>query len=221
MKLLSLLSAGLDSTVNTFVAAREHALVGTLSFDYGQRAAPAEIRQAKQISNHLGVHHTLIDLPWFKNLGKSSLNNSLFEVPTHEQVSIDDLTVSQKTAERVWVPNRNGVFLNIAAALAEAQGADGVVVGFNVEEAATFPDNSQEYLDSCSRAFAYSTRNGVKAVCFTTAFDKTQIVARGIELGVQFELIWPCYFNGETWCGACESCQRSLRALRANGITRK
>jgi 7-cyano-7-deazaguanine synthase len=110
MKLLSLLSAGLDSTVNTFVAAREHALVGTLSFDYGQRAAPAEIRQAKQISNHLGVHHTLIDLPWFKNLGKSSLNNSLFEVPTHEQVSIDDLTVSQKTAERVWVPNRNGVF---------------------------------------------------------------------------------------------------------------
>ena len=85
-------------------------------------------------------------------------------------------TKIQETAKAVWVPNRNGVLLNVAAAYAERFRAKRIVVGFNREEATTFPDNSRAFLDQTTRAFAYSTRNGVEAYCYTTAMDKTEIV---------------------------------------------
>ena len=42
MRCISLLSGGLDSVVATAVAAREGSVELALTFDYGQRAAPAE-----------------------------------------------------------------------------------------------------------------------------------------------------------------------------------
>jgi 7-cyano-7-deazaguanine synthase len=92
------------------------------------------------------------------------------------------------------------------------------VPGFNKEEAETFPDNSAAYLKSATDSFQYSTSNRVKVLCFTTDKSKTEIVKLGLELKVDFKNIWPCYHSFEKWCGQCESCKRSKRALLANQI---
>ena len=42
----------------------------------------------------------------------------------------------------VWVPGRNIVFTAIANSFAESYGARIIIVGWDLEEAATFPDNS-------------------------------------------------------------------------------
>lgn len=213
-KALVLLSAGLDSSVNLYKAHAEYDVVMALSFDYGQRAAKQEIDSAKKICRQLQVKHKVLDLKWFSEFGKSSLLNA-GEVPTGKNVSIDDLKVSSETAKSVWVPNRNGIFLNIAAGFAESLGARFVIPGFNVEEAATFPDNTGEFLSALTHSFSYSTSNQVQAKCFTTDLNKTQIVELGESLNVAWHLIWPCYFAEEKWCGQCESCQRARRAFRA------
>ena len=220
MKYIVLLSAGLDSSVNLLEAHREGSVLLALTFDYGQRAAKSEIRSAQNLCAELGLRHQVIELPFIKSFGKSSLIDSTKNIPTQGQVSIDDLKVSQKTAESVWVPNRNGILLNIAAGFAEALGADAIVPGFNIEEAQTFPDNSTDYLKALDQSFSFSTANKVVTRCFTDQLNKTQIVKRGIELGLDFNHIWPCYFSAENWCGVCESCQRSLRAMKANGVNR-
>ena len=62
----------------------------------------------------------------------------------------------------MWVPNRNGVFIAIAAAFAESLGADLVVTGFNAEEAATFPDNSAAFAAAATESLRFSTANGVR-----------------------------------------------------------
>ena len=141
--------------------------------------------------------------------------NRANEVPVGSAISIDDLKVSNETAKAVWVPNRNGIFLNIGAAFAEGLGADIVVPGFNIEEGATFPDNTQGFLDALTDAFQFSTSNGVQAFCYTTGLNKTQIVQRGRALKAPFELMWPCYFAGTEPCGECESCKRFARATSA------
>ena len=220
-KSVVLLSAGLDSTVNFFEAREASEVVLALTFDYGQRAAAQEIRSAKKIASSQGVVHQVVELPFFKSWGGSSLTDSAKKIPVGSDVSIDDQVVSTETARSVWVPNRNGVFLNIAAGFAESLGADWIVPGFNKEEAATFPDNSQEFLDQMTRSLFYSTGNHVTAKCFTTNLDKTKIVKRAIDLKVDLRQIWPCYFNGASWCGECESCQRSRRALQAQGLSWK
>lgn len=209
-----LLSGGLDSTVNLYQAVRHYDVVCALTFDYGQRAAQREKQAAEKFCQKLNVPHRSISLEWMKELGKSSLTNHKENVPMGEEVSIDDLSISQKTAKSVWVPNRNGVLLNIAAAVAESLNASVVVPGFNREEATTFPDNSTDFMNALDHCFSFSTANHVEVKCFTAELNKTEIVRLGRELEVEFSWLWPCYFDGAELCGRCESCQRYYRALR-------
>lgn len=218
MKSVVLLSAGLDSTVNLYEAQSKGQVLLALTFDYGQRAREKEIQSASQIAQALKIRHQVIALQFFKDFGGSSLVDHQLTLPTDRDVEIDNLRTSQKTAQSVWVPNRNGIFLNIAAGFAESLGADVIIPGFNLEEAQTFPDNTQGFLDQLSGSFFYSTSNKVKAKCFTTSLNKTEIVKRGLELQVDFQRIWPCYQAFEKWCGVCESCKRSKRAFEANGL---
>lgn len=218
-KVVVLLSAGLDSTVNVYEAIKHHhEVVLALTFNYGQRAAKKEIESAAKIAAHLNIPHKVIDLPWFKDFNKSSLLIEDQAVPVGAQVSIDNLERSEETAKAVWVPNRNGIFLNIAAAFAEALGADAVIPGFNAEEAVTFPDNSKEFMEQATRSLKFSTANHVTVGCYTIHMKKPDIVRLGQGLKIPWELIWPCYFSGEKWCGQCESCQRSLRAFASANI---
>ena len=74
---------------------------------------------------------------------------------------------------------------------------------------------SKAYVTAINRALSFSTANGVEAVSFTADLDKRGIVRLGRRLGAPIQLVWPCYEGGRTWCGRCESCLRSLRALDA------
>ena len=209
-----LLSSGLDSTVNLYEAREKSRVLLALTFNYGQRAAESELEHSAAIASAAGIPHKILDLRWFAEFTNTSLINRDSTVPVGKTVSIDDLDQSNETAKAVWVPNRNGIFLNIGAAFAEGLKAKWVVPGFNIEEGATFPDNTQAFLDALTGAFKFSTSNHVEAKCFTTKLNKTQIVRRGRELGAPFNLIWPCYFSGPKPCGECESCQRFERATR-------
>lgn len=218
MKSVVLLSGGLDSATNLYQAHRETEVVLALTFDYGQRAATKEIQAAAALAEGLNLRHKVVSIPWVKEFGSSSLLDKTKQIPQGNGVKIDDFQKSLQTAASVWVPNRNGILLNIAAGFAESLNADFVVPGFNLEEAQTFPDNTHDFLESLTKSFSYSTANKVKAHCYTTSLDKPQMVVRAQTLGLPFELIWPCYFSGDHWCGSCESCLRFKRALQVNGL---
>ncbi len=215
-KTVVLLSSGLDSSYNLYQSVRNDEVVFALTFDYGQRAAPKELDRAAKLCQKLNIPHQVISLPWFSQFQSSSLINRNFEIPGGNDVQIDDLKVSEKSAKSVWVPNRNGIFLNIAAGFAEAVGAKFVVPGFNIEEAQTFPDNSAAYMKALDHSFSFSTGNHVEVKCYSHNLNKTEIVREARQLGINFADLWPCYHAEESWCGQCESCQRFQRALRAS-----
>lgn len=213
-----LLSGGLDSAVNLFCAHQHSKVLLALTFNYGQRASEKEVSASRKLCQFLGVSHQVVTLPFFTEFSNSALTNAQAKIPMGAEVDVDSLRVSQKTASAVWVPNRNGIFLNIAAGFAEGLGASHVVPGFNIEEAQTFPDNSEAFLQTLNDSFSFSTSSKVKTHCWTTNLNKSQIVALGKTLATPFADIWPCYESMEKWCGRCESCLRSLRALRSNQI---
>jgi 7-cyano-7-deazaguanine synthase len=218
-KSVVLLSAGLDSTVNLAVAQAKTEVVLALTFDYGQRASQKELQCAEKICRHYKVPWQVIDIKWLKNLGQSSLTKKDRNVPVGAAVSIDNMKTSKKSAHSVWIPNRNGVFLNIAAAFAESLKAEMVIPGFNAEEAKTFPDNSLSFIEKINQALSFSTMNRVKTKCFTIQMQKPEIVKLGLYHQVPFHLMWPCYFSSTKWCGQCESCQRAKRAFGVNQMT--
>lgn len=212
-----ILSGGLDSSANLAIGKDELNIKMAITFDYGQRAAIKEVKASAALSAHYGVKHKVLSIPWVGEFGKSALIDKSLAVPTAE-VKIDDTSASAKTASKVWVPNRNGIFLNIAAGFAEALDCDYVVPGFNLEEASTFPDNSKAFIESLTQSFSFSTANRVQPKCYTIDMMKTEILAVAIKKMLPLDLLWPCYFDGDSWCGECESCQRSKRAFQANGL---
>ncbi|RKO67203.1 7-cyano-7-deazaguanine synthase QueC [Desulfofundulus salinus] len=218
MKSIVLLSGGLDSTVSMAQALREGQVELCLTMDYGQRAAAREIAAASALAAYYKLAHRVIQLPFLGEVTTTSLVNKEETIPEPAEESLNDPQQATATAAAVWVPNRNGLFINIAACFAEALGCEQVVTGFNREEAATFPDNSLDFLEAINNSLAYSTASGVRVVSYTARLNKAEIVRLGQHLGVPWHLIWSCYYGGQTMCGRCESCRRLGRAMAAAGL---
>ena len=208
-----LLSGGLDSTAAVALAPEagcEPAVA--LFFDYGQHAARKEEHAARGIAGFYRIAFERIELPWIARFSKSALVAGVGEPPRWSPDRLDD------TAPRaVWVENRNGIFINIAAFYAAEQGRDAIVVGFNREEAAAFPDNSADYVDRVNRALELSLGRGVRVIAPTLGMSKREIVERALALGIPWELLWSCYRGGNLPCGSCESCLRLKRAVGGTG----
>jgi 7-cyano-7-deazaguanine synthase len=210
-----LLSGGLDSSANLAMGVERDEVKLAIHVNYGQRAELAEKRACEKLCAYYGVPLQVIDAVWLGAMGGSSLTDSRLPIPDLKHADLDDFTKAEKTAKSVWVPNRNGVLIQIAASFAERSGAKRVLVGFNREEATTFPDNSEDFLNRSTHALQLSTQNQVDVFCYTTRSDKTEIVAelKKLKKSFPFDLVWSCYHSGEKPCGKCESCSRHNRAL--------
>ncbi|HEY3422693.1 MAG TPA: 7-cyano-7-deazaguanine synthase QueC [Methanocellaceae archaeon] len=218
MRSIALLSSGLDSAVAFKMTYDITGVELAITFDYGQRAVKKEVERAKAICDRFQVRHEVIKLPWLKAITATALVNKNAAVPTPAAADLDDIKgKALETAHLVWVPNRNGAFINIAAAYADALKIDQIVCGFNAEEGATFPDNTPAFVDAINKSLHYSTENHVKVIAPVIALDKEQIIRKGIEIDAPLDLSWSCYYSREKPCGTCESCMRRARAFKKFG----
>lgn len=204
-KSIILLSGGLDSLVSLAIAKEEFNIQLALTFDYGQKALEKEIEASKKICDYYGIEHRIVKLDWLKDITNTAL------------VSDEVLPKGiQGNSDSVWVPNRNGLFLNIAACFCDSFGYDNIIIGANKEEAETFPDNTQDFINKVNDEFKYSTKKCPEVVAPLINFDKNDIVKQAILFAVPLELVYSCYDNVSKNCGYCESCTRLKNALIAN-----
>jgi len=215
-KAISVLSGGLDSTVSTAYYSDKYE-IHAITFNYGQRSARMEIESSKAICEKLGIEHTVIELPWLKKLGKSALTSDI-SVPEFKVDELDNKEICDETARKVWVPGRNVVFTAIATSFAEAEGAEIIIVGWDLEEAATFPDNSKKFQDAFNRVLKIGTLEGVQIEAPVIDMSKTEIVKLGTEINAPLDLSYSCYIGEEEPCCVCESCIRRMRAFKEAGI---
>ena len=118
------------------------------------------------------------------------------------------------------MPNRNGLFLNIAGSYADSEDYDYIIIGANKEEAETFSDNTTEFIDRVNKEFEYSTQKHPKVLAPLLNFDKNDIVRQALENAMPLEYVRSCYQGGEKHCGVCESCMRLKNALLYNNDKR-
>ena len=218
-KAISVLSGGLDCTVATSVFRKDHE-IHAITFNYGQKAFQRELQASKEICNKMNWTHEVIDLPWLAEISNSSLNTDE-DIPELKEEDLDDLNKSQESAINVWVPARNTVFTSIALSYAESIGADAIIVGWNGEEGATFPDNSKEYMEKFNELIDVGSPEKIKIEAPLIDLNKEEIVTLGLEFGAPMELSYSCYKGEEKQCGVCESCMRRKRAFKNLGIKDK
>jgi len=191
-------------------------VLAAVTFRYGQRASAEEVRAARRIARALGIRHRVISLPWLGRIEGGALTDPDGRIPNVTRADLEKGKTAS-AARAVWVPNRNGLFINAAACLAEAWDARVVVGGFNREEAGTFPDNGPEFVRAVNRSLRWSTLKGVRVVSYVQKMDKTEMVEAGVRIGAPLKEVYSCYRGEPLHCGRCESCRRLARAFRAAG----
>ncbi len=216
-KAVVLLSGGLDSTTALAIAHQAGFELHALSFDYGQRHQ-REVEAAEAIARyyHVQTQKTItIDLRAF---GGSALTAD-FDVPHARSL--------EKMSQEIpitYVPARNTIFLSFALAYAEVTGANDIYLGINAIDYSGYPDCRPEYLEAYERmanlATKATTQDGRRFHIHAPLLymNKADIIRRGVELGVPYELTWSCYEGGELACGTCDSCLLRLNGFAEAGL---
>jgi 7-cyano-7-deazaguanine synthase len=200
-----LASGGLDSTVTAALAGEDGHELFWLTIDYGQRHA-VEVERARQVARVMrAAKHTVLSLD-LRALGGSALTADL-AVPKHRRSAERDQGIPV-----TYVPARNLIFLSVAAAFAEVEGASLIYFGANVLDYSGYPDCRPEFI----RAFETAARAGTKAgvegaelrVCAPLLeMTKADIIRTGLRLGAPLHLTHSCYDPvGDLACGCCDSC---------------
>lgn len=213
-KAVVLLSGGLDSTTVLAIARAEGFEAYALSFRYGQRHT-VELAAAARVAEAYGARrHVVADID-LRLFGGSALTDGAIGVPHHD--SVDEVAADIPVT---YVPARNTIFLSFALAWAETLGTSDVFIGVNALDYSGYPDCRPEYIEAYERMANLATKAGVEGTqrlkIHTPLIDltKAQIIARGLELGVDYALTHSCYdpVDGRA-CGTCDSC-----LLRARGF---
>ncbi|RLF88413.1 7-cyano-7-deazaguanine synthase QueC [Thermococci archaeon] len=214
-----LFSGGLDSTACLYWAKKNYDEVIMLTINYGSNEERVTNRVAGFFSKELDTPLKIIKLDFLEEFSK--LRGTTLVGGETPKVSAEELErMARETAKSVWVPARNVILISIAASLLDALGGGDIIVGFNREEGATFPDNTPEFVEKMNGMLEYGAMEEVKVVAPLIDLDKKGIAKLLKELDAKYEYSSSCYMpKGFTedgkpiHCGECESCVRRHRGL--------
>jgi 7-cyano-7-deazaguanine synthase len=206
---VALLSGGLDSATAAALAIEAGYRVIGLSFDYGQRhRRELEAAVAVAAALQLAEHHTIsVNLAAW---GGSALTDTAIAVPTGG--------VEAGVIPSTYVPGRNTVFMALGLSLAEARGAETLVLGVNAVDYSGYPDCRPDYLAAFQSLADLATKagregHGPRLWAPLVEWSKAEIVRQGLRLNVPIATTWSCYSGGVQPCGVCDSCRIRDAAL--------
>ena len=255
-KAVVLLSGGIDSSAALAIAKSEGYNVHALSFDYNQRHK-RELESAKMVASAFGVKKHLIINFDLREIGGSALTSEI-EVPKKndpekqghgETDIIPDSPSPRLTISPIpvtYVPARNTIFLSFALAWSEVLLAENIFIGANAIDYSGYPDCRPEYLKAFEEMANLATKISVegkfrfKVNAPLISMKKSEIIRKGIELGLDFSLTWSCYdpqpakvkseklkvknLKPKTKnlnlvpCGRCDSCVFRAKGFKEAGI---
>jgi 7-cyano-7-deazaguanine synthase len=219
LKAVILLSGGVDSATTLAIAQNMGFDIHALSFRYGQRHV-VELEAAMRIARSSSVaEHLMIDID-LRKIGGSALTADI-AVPKNRAVK-----QMGKEIPVTYVPARNTIFLSYALAWAEVIDACDIFIGVNALDYSGYPDCRPEYIVAYEKMANLATKAGVeggqklKIHTPLIQMSKSQIIQKGIELGVNYSLTHSCYdpsASGEA-CGECDSCILRLKGFKEAGV---
>jgi 7-cyano-7-deazaguanine synthase len=206
------MSGGMDSTLSAYIMKKTGYEIVAVHFNYEQRTEAKELTCFHAICDELKViSRYVLDLNFFAQIGASALTDKNIEVPTGG---------IQEGVPVTYVPFRNGIFLSMAAAIAEKEGAEVIAIGVVEEDSSGYPDCRESFIQSMQRTINLGTKDDTNIVIEMPLvhLKKSQIVKYALELNVPLNLTWSCYKSEDKACGVCDSCRLRLRGFDAAGV---
>ena len=207
-----IISGGMDSTLAAYMMKEQGFEIIGVHFNYGQRTEKKELECFNNICDELQViERYALDMDFFKQLGTSALTDKSIDVPTggiEEGIPV------------TYVPFRNGIFLSMAAAIAEKHAASAIAIGVVEEDSSGYPDCRESFIEAMQRAINLGTKDetNIMIAMPLVHLKKSQIVKKVLQMNVPLELTWSCYQNEDEACGVCDSCRLRLNGFKEAGV---
>lgn len=219
MKALVLMSGGIDSTTCIGVAIDKYGKdeVLGLVMSYGQKHIK-ELQSAKAVAEFYGIELITLDLAKiFAFSNCSLLSHSNEEIPSTSYV--EQLKETNGTPVSTYVPFRNGLFLSSSASIGLSRGCEVIYYGAHSDDSAgnAYPDCSTEFNEYMNNAIKTGSDNQIRLEAPFVNLTKADVVKKGLELSVPYELTWSCYEGFDKPCGSCGTCIDRENAFIKNG----
>jgi 7-cyano-7-deazaguanine synthase len=212
-KAIVLLSGGLDSMVCAAIARERGFEVLALTVDYNQRHR-IEIEAARRIASSLADRHVVLPLD-LRAFGGSALTSDTAVPKEGVQPGIPI----------TYVPARNLIFLSLALAFAEAEGARDLFIGVNALDYSGYPDCRPEFVEGFEHLARIATKAGTEGRDFTIHaplqhMSKADIAREAARLGLDAALSHSCYdpLPDGSHCGLCDACRLRSKGFVEAGI---
>ncbi len=209
LKIILLLSGGMDSTTALYWAIYEKYTPIALSINYAYR--PQQERTAvKELITRSNIQMVEVPLPFVMDV--VDLKRGGFPIPTATD------------APEGYIPVKNLLFFATAAYYSEVFGACALIGGNLLSDALRFPDASLAYFADIERVLSRVTLpGGCASPRILLPFikkTKAEVLRWGLEHGVPYEITWSCYDEGIRGkpCEKCAPCRERAAAFNEVGI---
>ncbi|WDE09937.1 7-cyano-7-deazaguanine synthase QueC [Thalassomonas haliotis] len=209
-KVVVIYSGGMDSFTVLNRALKDGKQVYALSFDYGQRHVK-ELACASEVCKKLNVPHKIIDI--------SAINELLAGSSLTDDIEIPEGHYEAETMKSTVVPNRNMILLSLAVGYAVSVKASQVYYGAHSGDHAIYPDCRPEFVMKMNDVCQIANYEPVEIFSPYLEVSKTDILADGIAMGLDYSQTWTCYNGREKACGKCGACQERIEAFTDNKVS--
>ena len=211
---IAIVSGGLDSATMLWdLQAKGIKIKEALSFNYGQRHH-IELEHAKKILTKFSdafylVNHKVVDVSVINELiAKGSLTGAE-DVPKE--------MYDTETQRVTIVPNRNMIFISIAAGRAGTISATHVAYAAHASDHEVYPDCRPEFITALDEAlYLGNLWDPVGLYAPFQQMTKSDVVRRAIETDVPLELTWSCYEGNQRPCLECGTCLERTESFLHN-----
>lgn len=209
-----ILSGGMDSvTLLHYLVKGKKESIGALSFNYGQKQSK-ELLLAARHCKDLQVPHKILDVSFIKGLTDKmcALTSDTIAVPSIKEVLGDAQPIS-------YCPNRNMMFLSMAAAACENEGGNTVYYGAQQhDQYSGYWDTTSMFRDAMTAVLSQNRKTQIRIEAPFVDMHKWDIIELGVKLGVDYSKTWTCYKGEEKSCGICPTCADRIMAFATAGF---
>lgn len=213
------MSGGMDSTIAARLAVEKYGAenVHALSFYYGQKQS-IELDKAQQNSVTLGLaKHLLVDITFLGDMvrGVSANIQGGQAMPTIKDILGDPAPPTE-------VPFRNGILIMIAAAYAQANSLQTIMVGLQAQDEYSYFDTTPAFVQAMNDVIKQNRVHNIKVHAPWQGINKAAEIAMLIEMDGHADLLKntiTCYDpTGDVSCGVCPSCAERIANFAKAGL---
>lgn len=189
MKVVTLVSGGLDSTVMSSLIQEEGIDQFPVFVNYGQINLEREQSTCFRNFCTLGLPSPrVVNLPGYGAAFSSGLTDP-----------------NRHIVQEAFLPGRNMLFLLCAGSVAHEVAADAVAIGLLDERLSLFPDQRRPFLDAAKVLLREALGRPIDVLAPLMSFGKAEVLAIAKERGIREA--YSCHAGTVPPCGQCIACR--------------